>query len=106
VSLAVWIAIAIAVVAILLLLLVLVRLVGPLRQLQAQVLTVQGKLDDVQALQARVDQINGALSEVNRDTISWPIRAIPRQRSLERPSGRTMGRAALAGQSPAVGVKP
>ncbi len=59
-----WIAIAIAVVAVLLLLLVLVRLVGPLRQLQAQVLAVQGKLDDVQALQARVDQINGALSDL------------------------------------------
>lgn len=68
-SLAVWIAIAIAVVAILLLLLVLVRLVGPMRQLQAQVLTVQGKLDDVQALQARVELINGALSDLQERAV-------------------------------------
>lgn len=62
VSLAIWIVIAIIVLAVLLLLLALVRLVGPMRRLQTQVVTLQGKLGDVEALQARVDEVNAAMS--------------------------------------------
>ncbi|GAA1694752.1 hypothetical protein GCM10009765_50010 [Fodinicola feengrottensis] len=82
-SVTLWIAL-IVVLAVVLLLVVLARLVGPLRRLQTQVVTLQGKLGDVEALQARVDEVNAAMSALQARAAVMSNRTEP---ANERPVG-------------------
>lgn len=52
-----WIAVAIVVLAVLLLAVVLSRLVGPLKRMQTEVLALQDKVGQAEALQARVEEL-------------------------------------------------
>jgi type II secretory pathway component PulM len=95
VSLAIWIVIAIVVLAVLLLLVVLVRLVGPMRRLQTQVVTLQSKLGDVEALQARVEEVNAAMSVLQARAAAMSNQPEPaNERPVGADSAETRGSAA------------